>query len=546
MNCILGIDIGTYESKGVLVDESGAVVATGSSAHGLAIPSPGWAEQDAEAVWWRDFCFLAGKLLSSSGLEPSEVKAVGVSAIGPCVLPVDEKGRALRPAILYGIDTRASREISELTAALGAGWIRRTGGTDLSSQSAGPKILWLRKREPDTWSRTWKIMGSTTYLVFRLTGEVVLDHYTASFFQPLYNLHTRKWEQRACEQVCPEEMLPDLDWTASIAGYLTAEAAEETGLAGGTPVIVGTADAGSEAVSAGVVDSGDMMLMYGTTLFFIDVLPALRNSFTFWPAVFLFPDSFALTGGMSTTGAVTRWFRDQFAEKERTEEESGGANAYARLAEAAERMEPGSQGLLLLPYFSGERTPINDPLARGVLAGLTLAHSKAHVYRAILEGTAYGIRHNIEEMEKEGAAVRRLVAVGGGTKNRLWLQIVSDVLGREQIVQHTTGASYGDALLAATGIGWDGAASSPAVKDGTLSAGTAEGGNRRLISEWIEAGEKIFPDSQHFDLYSRYYALYRELYAESRSTVHRLAALGRDSAANELETDDSRKAADGY
>jgi len=541
MNCILGIDIGTYESKGVLVDHSGAVIARASRAHGLSIPTPGWAEQDAEAVWWRDFCFLAGKLLESSGLEASAVKAVGVSAIGPCVLPVDEKGRALRPAILYGIDTRASREISELTAALGAEWIRRTGGTVLSSQSAGPKILWLRKHEPNIWSRTWKIMGSTTYLVFRLTGEVVLDHYTASFFQPLYNLHTRRWEQRACRQVCPEEMLPDLDWTASIAGSLRPEAAGETGLAEGTPVIVGTADAGSEAVSAGVVASGDMMLMYGTTLFFINILPSLVDSVAFWPAVYLFPDSFALTGGMSTTGAVTRWFRDQFAEKERAEEESGGENAYARLAEAAETIEPGSQGLLLLPYFSGERTPINDPLARGVLAGLTLAHSKAHVYRAVLEGTAYGIRHNIEEMETEGAAVRRLVAVGGGTKNRLWLQIVSDVLGREQIVQYTTGASYGDAVLAAMGIGWDSAGSGPA-ESGRVGAGRAEsGGNRRLISRWVEAGERIAPVLQHSDLYGRYYALYRDLYAGSRSTVHQLAALGVGTAADEAKTDDSRK-----
>jgi xylulokinase len=299
-------------------------------------------------------------------------------------------------------------------------------------------------------------------------------------------------------------------------------------------------------VSAGVVDSGDMMLMYGTTLFFINVLPTLSNSVTFWPAVYLFPDSCALTGGMSTTGAVTRWFRDQFAEKECAQEESGGANAYAQLAGAAERIAPGSQGLLLLPYFSGERTPINDPLARGVLAGLTLAHTKAHIYRAILEGTAYGIRHNIEEMEKEGAAVRRLVAVGGGTKNRLWLQIVSDVLGREQIVQYSTGASYGDAVLAAVGIGWDSAGSSPAATGSARTGRTEAVGSRRLIGDWIGAGERMLPDSQRFDFYSRYYGLYRELYTGSRSTVHQLAVLGGGPAAGEAKPDDSRKAENGY
>ncbi|MBN1838341.1 MAG: hypothetical protein JW820_20950, partial [Spirochaetales bacterium] len=357
------------------------------------------------------------------------------------------------------------------------------------------------------WARTWKIMGSTTYLVYRLTGRVCLDHYTASFFQPLYDLEARAWQDRALAAVCPRELLPDLEWSGSIAGRVTEQAAAQTGLAQGTPVLVGTTDAGAEAVSAGVTEGGDTMLMYGSTLFMIQVCPRRPQGGIFWPAVYLSPGSFALAGGMATTGALTRWFRDEFALRELEAERGGGGNAYARLAQEAAKAPAGAEGLLVLPYFSGERTPINDPDARGVIAGLTLAHTRAHLYRALLEGVALGIRHNLEGLEAAGAPPRRLVAVGGGVRNRLWLQISSDVLGRELVVQHTPGACYGDAALAA------------------VAAGELE--NLHGIGRWIGEGERVQADPRHFELYTRMYELYTNLYADSRRTLHALAELGR-------------------
>jgi xylulokinase len=211
---------------------------------------------------------------------------------------------------------------------------------------------------------------------------------------------------------------------------------------------------------------------------------------------------FALAAGMSTTGALTRWFRDAFALEERTAEQRGGINAYQALAETASRVPRGSGGLLVLPYFSGERTPINDPLARGMIAGLTLSHDRAHVYRAILEGIAFGIRHNLEAMEEAGARPRRLVAIGGGVQNRLWIQIVSDVTGRDQIVQTTPGASYGDAMMAAVGVGM--------VK--SLSD----------TRQWLSPGTVVRPDPEASAFYEKRYALYRELYSQTRELVHRL------------------------
>jgi xylulokinase len=508
-NYLLGIDIGTYESKGVLTNTEGRILADAVVSHDLAVPRPGWAEHDADDVWWHDLVHLAQELLSKAGVAPDKVAGVGCSAIGPCVLPVDADGHPLRPGILYGIDTRAMDEVGQLTRTLGANWIVEKTGSVLSSQAAGPKILWIQRHEPDVWARTRHVMTSTSYLVYRLTGQVSIDHYTAIAYGPLYNLHQRDWAPRALKYICDEELLPKLDWTTAVAGEVTAKAAKETGLAVGTPVIVGTADAAAEATSAGVVEPGDTMLMYGTTLFLIEICEALPAGGKVWPAVFLEPDTYALTAGMATTGALTRWFRDQFARLELEMEEKDGTDAYAALAAQAADVPAGADGLLTLPYFSGERTPINDPLARGVVAGLTLAHSRAHVYRSLLEGVAYGVRHNLEALAEAGEPPHKLVAIGGGTKNRLWLQIVSDVTGHEQEVRTTPGASYGSALLAGVGIG------------AFPSIATA-------VEHWLHEADLTRPNPDQQKIYDRYYSLYRQLYESSRDVVHALARLGNE------------------
>jgi xylulokinase len=508
MRCFLGIDIGTYESKGVITDDFGRVVARAAVEHDLSIPQPGWAEADAETVWWGDFVQLTRVLLKSSGVKAADIAAIGTSAIGPCVLPIDEAGRPLRPAILYGIDTRAVAEVEELTQELGAEWIPMRTGCSLSSQSAGPKILWIRRHETTVWAGTVRVMTSTSWMVYRLTGRVVIDHYTAAACGPLYDLHEKGWNSRSAALICPEAMLPEIDWTTAIAGRVTEEAARQTGLATGTPVIVGTADAASEAVSSGVLEPGDTMLMYGSSLFFIEICRSLPQIRELWPTVYLTPGSWAMAAGMSTAGALTRWFRDQLSPMEKRAEEEGGSNAYQALADLAAPIAPGSEGLLFLPYFSGERTPLNDPLARGIVAGLTLSHTRAHLYRALLEGLAYSIRQNLEAMERAGEPPQRLVAVGGGTKNPLWVQIVSDVTAREQHVVESGGAAYGDAILAAVGVG-------------TLHG--IEDARR-----WVPESRVVVPRPDETRIYELYYPLVRELYQSSRKVAHTLARLGRD------------------
>jgi xylulokinase len=502
----MGIDIGTYESKGVLTDGSGHVVARAAIGHELSIPRPGWAEADAETVWWSDFAGLARKLVASSGVKPSSIAAVGASAIAPCVLAVDEAGHPLRPGIMYGIDTRASSEVEELTRTLGEEWIVRHTGSALSSQAAGAKVLWIRRHEPEVWARTARVMTASSWLVYRLTGRVVMDHYTANAWGPLYDLHERAWSEKALGLVCPAGVLPELDWSTAVAGRVTERASRETGLASGTPVTVGTADAAAEAVSGGVLEPGDTMLMYGSSMFFIEICRSLPRSRDLWPSVYLTPGSWAMAAGMSTAGSLTRWFRDQFAPVELDAEKAGGAKAYQALAELAATVPEGSQGLLFLPYLSGERTPLNDPWARGIVAGLSLSHTRAHVYRSLLEGLAFGIRHNLEAMAEAGEEPRRLVAVGGGTRNELWLQIVSDASGREQHVVREGGAAQGDALLGALAVG---------AVDG-MAAGRA----------WVPQARVIAPRAEATKRYESLYPLFRELYRSSRAVVHALARTG--------------------
>lgn len=510
---VLGVDVGSYSTKGVLCTPAGTVIASRVIEHGLSVPRPGWAEHDADAVWWADCAAICRDVLRASGRRPGTVRAVSVSAIGPAVVPIDGRGRPLRPAILYGIDARAAHEIDELTVRFGERDLLAACGSVLTTQAIGPKILWLRRHEPDIVARTASFLGATSYLVYRLTGEMVMDRYTASSYTPLYDLRAGGWSEQFAGPICSLGQLPPIRGSTEVVGTVTPRAAAETGLPVGTPVTAGTIDAMAESISVGAVRPGDVMIMYGTTTFFIFVTPSLLIDRRFWAYSHALPDRYTLAAGVSTTGALTRWMRDMVAPDLIAAQQRGGVDAYRELEQEAAAVEPGSMGLVMLPYFSGERTPINDPLARGVVAGLTLAHTRGHLYRAALEGVAYGVRHNLDTLREAGARAARLVAVGGGTRSRLWLDIVSSVSGAPQDVPaQTIGASYGDAFLAALAVGL--------VAD--VSA---------LDKAWVHIAERVEPDPAAQRTYDGYYPLYRDLYRATRKHQHRLSMLADASRA---------------
>jgi xylulokinase len=504
---LLGIDIGTYSAKGVLCTPGGEVLASHVVEHGISMPRPGWVEQDADGVWWNGLVEIC-RILTGGKHSGADIGAVAVSAIGPCMLPVDASGRPLRPGVLYGIDTRAQAEIDWLNERFGEDALFELGGMALTSQAIGPKILWLKNNEPEIFAKTHRILTASSYLIHRLTGEYIMDKHTGAHFNPLVDIETLDWDGRFAEPIIDLDKLPAFHWSTDVVGTVGEKVAKETWLAVGTPVTAGAVDAAAEALSVGVVEPGDLMVMYGTTMFFILVTDRPVPDPRFWATGYVLPGSYDVAGGMATTGALTRWFRDEFAAVEMRAEADGGPNAYAALAAMAEKIPAGSDGLVCLPYFAGERTPIHDPDARGVFAGLTLSHTRAHMYRALLEGTAFGVRHNVDALQEMGAVPRRLVAVGGGANNRLWLQIVSDAVGLPQIVpERTVGASYGDAFLAglATGI----------IPD--ISA---------LARDWVKVAEVIEPRPQEQQRYDAYYGVYRNLYEHARDDLHALARLG--------------------
>jgi xylulokinase len=495
---LLGIDVGTYSSKGVLVQPNGTVLKTSIVDHEMSIPQPGWAEQDADAIWWEDTVRICHDLLDGSPYRGEDVAGVAMSAIGPCMLPLDSEGKPLRPGILYGVDARASAEIGFLNQKLGEAEIFDFCGMALTSQAIGPKIIWMKNNEPDLWQEVDHITTASSYLIYRLTGEKVIDRHTASHYMPLMDIREMDWSDRYAEDVVELDKLPRLKWSNEQAGAVNQSGSEATGLKVGTPVAVGAVDALSEAVSVGVVQPGDLMIMYGSTTFFILVMDSPISDKRLWTVAGVFTGQFNLAAGMATTGSLTRWFRDELAQ------ELPDETAYDTLFASVEDIEPGSGGIIMLPYFSGERTPLNDPDARGVIAGLTLAHTRSHMYRAVLESVAYGIRHNIETFRDIGAEVKRVVAVGGGTKSKTWLQIVSDVAGIGQVVPElTVGASYGDAFLAG------------------LAAGILK---REDLYNWVKEGRTINPDDDQRVLYEDYYVDYLELYRQTKDIMHRLSA----------------------
>ncbi len=487
----LGVDIGTYETKGVLVNLSGNIIAQSAKKHELLVPQKGWAEHRPIEDWWDDFKFICKDLINKSKCYPEDIKAVTSSAIGPCMLPVDKSGIPLMNAVLYGVDTRASEEIKELNSKIGEKKIIEFGGNPLTSQSIGPKILWLKKNRKDVYQKTYKILNSTSYINFRLTGKYFIDHFSGANSTPFYDIKNQKWSNAITSNLIDLNILPDLTWTNEIIGEVNQIASNETGLAKGTLVTAGTIDAAAEALSVGVISPKDMMMMYGSTMFFILLTnkPVFDNRM--WYAPWLFKGEHSSLAGLSTSGTLTHWFKNNFAK------EIDSDKPFEILAKEAEKSPRGSNGVIFLPYFSGERTPIHDTHAKGTFFGLNLTHKREDLYRSLFEGIAYGTKHVFDTLEDLNSIPQNLFSVGGGTKNPLWSQTTSDVIGLTQLIKKITfGASYGDAFLSA------------------LSCGDVK---KEEINNWNKIDKKII--SKNYKEYESGYNFFRRLYNQTKDIM---------------------------
>ncbi len=507
---LLGIDIGTTSSKGLIVDTDARVIISRAIPHGTESPKPGWYEQDADAIWWGEFCQLCRVMINDSGIDPRDIIGVGHSEICPEMLPVDEAGRPLRKGILYS-DSRTQKQIEEVVELFQRIRPEQYSSRLRSTHYVGPKIMWFRENEPALYARTFKVHTATSYINFKLTGNHVCDYADAPGFSPLFDVANLKWDEEICRALdIPVSLLPDLAWTTEVVGGVTAQAARETGLAEGTPVIAGCCDGSSDRLSTGAYDTGEASITYGTTLGFgvgVSEDTMRRAGGLLLPGFSPNPETYRLGGATTCSGALTTWFRNNFGQAEMEAERKLGISAYWLLSEEAWDIPPGSEGLLVLPYFAGERATIQDALARGMIIGLTLSHTRRHLYRALMEAIAYGTRQMKEDAEQFGAQITRIVGTGGGTKARIWTQTLSDVMGMDQeIVINPLGSPYGDAFLAGVGVGL--------FNDFTP-----------LHGQWAPPTRRVTfnPDAKR--VYDQYYAVYCTLYEKNKDAMHRLAEL---------------------
>lgn len=495
IHMFLGIDLGTGSSKAVLTNLDGSIVDTATISHQVSLPRPGWAEFDAENTWWAEVIGLCSDLFARN--DPTTVTGVSISGMGPCLVVTDADYTPLRPAILYGVDTRAEQQIEDLNREFGQDAMYATGGKVLSSQAVGPKFRWLADEEPEIFAAARYWFSCSSFLTAKLTGEYILDHHTASQCDPLYDIHRQDWIPEHADAIARHIPMPRLAWSTDIVGTVTTSASALTGIPAGTPVCAGTVDAWAEGFSAGVRQPGDLMLMYGSTMFFVQVLADFHSHRQLWTTAGVERGTLTLAGGMSTSGSLITWLAHLF----------GDVPMETLMAEAL-TAGPGADGLLVLPYFAGERSPILDPDARGTIIGLTLRHGRGHLVRAALEGICFGLRQSLELFESSGQPIQRILAVGGGTQGTLWTQLVSDILGRTQIIpEQTIGASYGNALMAAIATG--------AVPPGT---------------DWTRMARMVEPDPESAEQYDILYDKYCQLYPATVGHMHALAKIQRGDA----------------
>jgi xylulokinase len=448
-NLLLGVDIGTQGAKGILCDLSGRVIASGYREQSIRSPQPGWAEHDAEGDWWNAFVSLSREMLTESGVDPARIAAIGISAFVPAMLALDAQGTPLRPAILY-LDRRSEEELDQLTTSMRDAGYPEEEVTTFGLASPILQLLWVKKHEPALYRKIAKITQCQSYVIYRLTGKHVVDHAMKYSYAPLYEVALDQWsEVRAQDVDLNVDILPDqILWATEVAGYVTPQAAEQTGMVEGTPVSAGTADAFAEMVGSGVVKPGAATALYGSMTAILIGQEKTNNPYHGYHCL---PDLYFSGAAVHTGASLTKWFRDVLGERELAIELETGQNAYHLLEQLAIDIEPGCDGLIALPFFSGEKSQISPDLNQGAFIGLTTLHTRGHIYRALLEGIAYELRY---QLVTEDEIPKEMNAIGGGSRNHLWTQIISDVLQTTQyVLDNPFGAALGDAYLAGMAVG---------------------------------------------------------------------------------------------
>ncbi len=494
MSHVLGIDASTTAVKAILLDGSGAVRGIGSSAYEFSVPRPLWSEQDPH-LWWDGTVAAIRAVLASTGVPGDDVVAVGLTGQMHGAVLLDGADEVLRPAILWN-DQRTGAECDLIREIVGPERLVAITGNDALTGFTAPKLVWVRDHEPEIWGRVAHVLLPKDYVRLRLTGGHAMDKADGSGTM-LFDLAARDWSGEVLDalRIDPAWMPPTFEGP-EVTGTLTAEAAAATGLRSGTPVVAGGGDQAANAVGVGAVEPGVVALSLGTSgvVFATTDRPLFEARGRVHAFCHAVPGRWHMMSVMLSAAGSLRWFRDAVAP----------GTEYDDLVAPAAAVPAGSEGLLFLPYLTGERSPYPDPLARGAFVGLTLAHDRRHLTRAVLEGVAFGLRDGLDLMVEAGMPAPSVIrASGGGTSSPLWRQILADVLGAEiATVDTAEGAAYGAGLLAAVGAGW---------------FPTVETAAARLVAATPAAAPG--PDAPR---YAEVHAVYRELYPALAPTFRRM------------------------
>ena len=500
---LIGIDLGTAACKTGIFDAGGNRVAFISREYPLYFPHPMYSEQDPQD-WWDAVAANLRDVLNTSGIDPKDVRAIGVGAQAWGHVFLDSEGNVLRPAIIYS-DLRATKQ---------AEWMMNTLSDEKRFQYIGNplkidptfspcRLLWIKENEPEVLAKTYKVLQPKDFINYKLTGSHATDTLSAA---GLVNLLDNKYYQEYFDILgIPMGIMPDVHGISEPIGKVTAQTSRLTGLAEGTPVVGGWMDVLCCSLGCGLVDHGVAIHYSGSS----ETICIASKDFAYAEALSVGPvfDLFFIGGGTSTSGYSLKWFRDTFGQAEmQIESQTPEISAYALFDKMADTVPPGSEGLIFLPYLSGERCPIWDPFARGVFLGITKRHTRAHFIRAILEGVAFSMRQIYEiARQASGIKIEGIRIAGGGGKSNTWNQIKADVIGETyfKLKELEVGAS-GAAMLAGMGAG--------IFKD-----------QRDASHKFVRVDRVIKPDMQNHAIYDKSYAIYKEMYPLLKDTYARLA-----------------------
>jgi xylulokinase len=491
MRCVLGLDIGTTSTIGVLIRLPDQMLGLASRPVALNSQHAGWAEEDPEQ-WWANVGEIVRELLNVSGVSPADVAAVGVAGMLPAVVLLDSDGRLLRPSIQQS-DARCGAEVAELRAEIDEKAFLVKAGNGVNQQLVAPRLRWVERHEPEVFARIGTVFGSYDYVNWRLTGQRGIEQNWAleAGFVDLKR-HAIDDALVALAHI-PRAALPRKVASHEILGVVSGQGAAESGLAPGTPVIGGAADHIASALGADVVNAGDVLLKFGGSVDILTATDEARPDPRLFLDYHLKPGLFVPNGCMSTGGSALNWFVGQFASGQAQAAASAGLSIHQWLDRLADARPAGSGGLIVTPYFLGEKTPIHDPNARATFDGLTLSHDIGHLWRALLEAYAYAIAHHVEVFREIGYRTERFTVSDGGSMSRVWMQIVADVLQQPltRLAGHP-GSCVGAAWTAAIGIG--------------LASDWS------AISAFVRKADRIEPRAEAAETYRRGYCRYREIY----------------------------------